>query len=179
MRGGGAVDCGTVAGVDPLQRWNELPPDEAEAELMSCCAAPAWARAVAAGRPYEDLSALLDAAAEVLGALTWPEVEVALRAHPRIGARVGGADRESRWSRREQSAARSGDAAAQRRLAELNRAYEERFDRVFLIFASGKSADEIVAAAAERLGHDEATEREVIRAELGKIAHLRLERLFG
>lgn len=162
-----------------LQRWNELPPDEARAELLTCCAAPSWARTVAAGRPYDEVNALVDTAAEALRALPWPEVEAALRAHPRIGAMVAGDDRGARWSRREQAAARGADGGTAAALAEANRAYEERFDRVFLIFATGRSAEEILAAARRRLGNDEATEREIVRAELGKIARLRLTRLFG
>ncbi len=62
-------------------------------------------------------------------------------------------------------------------LAEANRAYEERFGHLFLIFASGRTAPEILAAAQERLGHDDATERGVVRDELRKIVALRLERL--
>ena len=62
-------------------------------------------------------------------------------------------------------------------IAEANRAYEARFGHLFLIFASGKSAAEILAAARERLGHDEVTERGVVREELRKIVALRLERL--
>jgi 2-oxo-4-hydroxy-4-carboxy-5-ureidoimidazoline decarboxylase len=60
---------------------------------------------------------------------------------------------------------------------QANHAYEERFGHVFLIFASGKSQDEILAAARARIANDEAAERVVVAGELGKIALLRLERL--
>jgi len=62
-------------------------------------------------------------------------------------------------------------------LVAANRAYEERFGHVFLIFATGKSDTEMLAAARERIGHDEATERGVVRAELGRIVGLRLTKL--
>jgi 2-oxo-4-hydroxy-4-carboxy-5-ureidoimidazoline decarboxylase len=48
---------------------------------------------------------------------------------------------------------------------------------VLLIFASGRSQEEILAAATDRLGNDEAGERVVVAGELRKIALLRLERL--
>ena len=59
----------------------------------------------------------------------------------------------------------------------MNRAYDERFGHVLLIFASGKSGAEMLQIAQERLCNDEATERRVIRDELAKIVALRVERL--
>jgi 2-oxo-4-hydroxy-4-carboxy-5-ureidoimidazoline decarboxylase len=85
--------------------------------------------------------------------------------------------REQEWSRREQAGARDADAATAAALVEANVAYEERFGHVFLIFATGKSAGEMLAAARERLHHDATTERAVVRAELKKITRLRVERL--
>jgi 2-oxo-4-hydroxy-4-carboxy-5-ureidoimidazoline decarboxylase len=85
--------------------------------------------------------------------------------------------READWSRREQAGAQDTDAATADALVEANKAYEERFGHVFLIFASGRSAGEMLAAARERLGNDEATERAVVRGELAKITKLRMERL--
>jgi 2-oxo-4-hydroxy-4-carboxy-5-ureidoimidazoline decarboxylase len=100
---------------------------------------------------------------------------LALSAHPRIGERPAGEGREAAWSRREQADADDPSVAAA--LVEANREYEERFGHVFLIFATGKSAPEMLAAARARLAHDEATERPVVQDELRKIALLRLERL--
>ncbi|MEV7626539.1 2-oxo-4-hydroxy-4-carboxy-5-ureidoimidazoline decarboxylase [Actinoplanes sp. NPDC089786] len=143
-----------------------------EQELLACCATPAWAGAIAAGRPCPDRAALETAAATAADALSWDDVAQALAAHPRIGDPPKGDSQEAAWSRREQQQARKSPE-----LIEANRAYEQRFGRVFLIFASGRTEDEIVAAANERLGHDEATERRVTQGELKKIAMLRLGRL--
>jgi 2-oxo-4-hydroxy-4-carboxy-5-ureidoimidazoline decarboxylase len=155
-----------------MERFNELPADQAEKELLTCCASPAFARAVAGGRPYPDRDALIAAADAALRALTWADVSDALAAHPRIGERPAGADRESAWSRREQSGIDAGDE-----LVAANREYEERFGHVFLIFATGKDRAQVLAAARERLANDDATEREVVHGELRKIALLRLGRL--
>jgi 2-oxo-4-hydroxy-4-carboxy-5-ureidoimidazoline decarboxylase len=155
-----------------MERFNELPADRAEKELLTCCASPAFARAVAGGRPYPDRDALIAAADAALRALTWADVSDALAAHPRIGERPAGADRESAWSRREQSGIDAGDE-----LVAANREYEERFGHVFLIFATGKDRAQVLAAARERLTNDDATEREVVHGELRKIALLRLGRL--
>ena len=103
---------------------------------------------------------------------------VGLSAHPRIGERAAGDSAEAAWSRREQSAAaQTADEATSAALIEVNRAYEERFGHVFLIFASGRTQAEILAAARERLGNDEPAERAIVTDQLRRIALLRLERV--
>jgi 2-oxo-4-hydroxy-4-carboxy-5-ureidoimidazoline decarboxylase len=160
-----------------LADFNSRPAADAERELLACCAAPAWASEVAARRPYPDVEALVSAADAALRRLTWSDVAQALSAHPRIGERAAGAGREAAWSRREQAGVAGADATTRAALERANREYEERFGHLFLIFASGRSEAEILAAARARLGNDDATEREVVKDELRRIALLRLERL--
>lgn len=160
-----------------LAEFNALPAPDAERELRACCASPAWARAVAAGRPYPGHEQLREVAAGAVAALSWPDIAEALAAHPRIGERAAGRSREAAWSRTEQSGAASADERTAADLVAANRAYEDRFGHVFLVFASGKSAGQMLAAARERLANDEATERDVVRRELTAITLLRLERL--
>jgi len=160
-----------------VDSFNALPSPRAERELLRCCAAPSWARQVAAGRPYPDLPALLAVADAASRALTWSDVAQALAAHPRIGERPVGDAPQAAWSRREQAGVDGADAASRAALANANQEYEDRFGHRFLICASGLSDTELLAAARARLGHDEVTERPVVREELGKIAKLRLERL--
>jgi 2-oxo-4-hydroxy-4-carboxy-5-ureidoimidazoline decarboxylase len=171
---GHSPDWSTGRVAPSLSEFNALPPAEAERELLACCAAPTWARAVAGGRPYQDRLALRAAGDAAAQGLTWADVALALSAHPRIGQRPAGDGREAAWSRREQSGADPATAAA---LAEANREYEERFGHVFLIFATGKTGAEMLAAARARLANDEATERLVVQEELRRIVLLRLERL--
>jgi 2-oxo-4-hydroxy-4-carboxy-5-ureidoimidazoline decarboxylase len=156
-----------------LDVFNRLPPEQAEKELSAVCASPVWVAAVVAGLPYEDLDALLRTSAAAFDRLSWDQVAAAVDAHPRIGQRPAGDGQEAAWSRREQG----GVHGAADELAEANRAYEERFGFVFLVFASGKSAEQILDAARQRLGNDDETERRCVRVELGKIVRLRLERL--
>ena len=108
-----------------------------------------------------------------------PALDQALAAHARIGERRLGSTTEDRWSRTEQAGALAVDTDVQERLAEGNRRYEERFGHVFLIRAAGRSAEEMLAALEERLGHDDATERDVVRRELAEIVRLRLLKLRG
>jgi 2-oxo-4-hydroxy-4-carboxy-5-ureidoimidazoline decarboxylase len=60
-------------------------------------------------------------------------------------------------------------------LAEGNREYEQRFGRVFLIRAAGRSSREILAELRRRLGNDDETERAETVAALREIALLRLK----
>lgn len=159
-----------------LARFHELAPDPAARELLACCGCPAWAEAMAAGRPYAGLDAVLSAADAELAALEWRQVEQALAAHPRIGERPDGDGTEAAWSRREQAAAATGDAAVRAELAAATAAYEDRFGRVFLICADGKDGPEILRNLESRLHNDESTERSVVRAELRGIVRLRLQR---
>jgi 2-oxo-4-hydroxy-4-carboxy-5-ureidoimidazoline decarboxylase len=164
--------------VDEVVAVNAMPAERLEADLLACCAAPAWAAAIVARRPYRDRSAILAVADAAARELSWADVLKGLAAHPRIGERAAGDSAEAAWSRREQAAsAASGDDTTRAALAEANRAYEQRFGHVFLIFAAGRTQAEILAAARDRLGNDEETERAVVADQLRRIALLRLERL--
>ncbi|HZB28543.1 MAG TPA: 2-oxo-4-hydroxy-4-carboxy-5-ureidoimidazoline decarboxylase, partial [Streptosporangiaceae bacterium] len=132
---------------------------------------------VAAARPFADAAALHRAADAAFAELGRPDIEEALRAHPRVGDRPRGLDRESSWSRSEQAGVIDADRQTAHDLHEENIAYEKRFGHVFLICATGLSAEQMLAALRDRLGNDEATERAVVRAELREIIHLRLTRL--
>ncbi|WP_432827632.1 2-oxo-4-hydroxy-4-carboxy-5-ureidoimidazoline decarboxylase [Dactylosporangium sp. CA-092794] len=156
-----------------LDRFNGLAPEAAEEALLACCASPGWAARVAAARPYPTSADLVVAGVCAFDELGWTDLQQVLAAHPRIGQKPAGVSTESAWSRREQAGVR-GSA---RELAEVNEAYERRFGHLFLIFASGRSAEEILEAARGRLRNDDETERTVVRGELRKIVELRLERL--
>ncbi|MBF9132047.1 2-oxo-4-hydroxy-4-carboxy-5-ureidoimidazoline decarboxylase [Plantactinospora sp. S1510] len=157
--------------------FNRRPAAQVERELLACCAVPRWARAVAAGRPYPEVEAVVAVADTALRRLLWSDVAAALAAHPRIGERPAGTDREAAWSRREQSGVDGADDTVRTALARANREYEERFGHLFLVFASGRTDVELLAAARDRLGNDTATERRVVHEELRRIALLRLRRL--
>ena len=164
--------------MDEVETFNALPAGRLEEDLRACCAAPAWGARIVAGRPYPDRDAIRAAADAASRELSWADVRTGLSAHPRIGERATGDSAEAAWSRREQSAAAgSADDATRAALVTANEAYERKFGHVFLIFASGRSQAEILAAARERLGNDEAAERPVVAEELRRIALLRLERV--
>ena len=165
--------------MNTIPALNAAAPDDAEPALLACCASRRWAAVVLAARPYAGLPALIAVSDATLAALDWGDVEEALAGHPRIGERMRGTGREAEWSRREQSAAATGDNDLRAALTAGNVEYEQRFGHVFLIRASGRTAPEILANLHQRLRNDDATERDVVRGELAGIVRLRLEKLLG
>ncbi|MEU4289031.1 2-oxo-4-hydroxy-4-carboxy-5-ureidoimidazoline decarboxylase [Kribbella sp. NPDC026596] len=159
-----------------LQEFNSAPADRLRPMLAACCDVPRWVDGILAKRPYGDLAALTAVADQTLRELDDDEVDRALQAHPRIGDRAQGAGTEAAWSRNEQSGV-GDDPDVREALAEGNREYEQRFGRVFLICATGLSAQEMLTSLRQRLTHDESTEAPVVHEELRKIALLRLAKV--
>jgi len=163
--------------VAAIDEFNDEPADQAVQTLRACNAAPRFAAELVAGRPYRDAETLVARAEEVVRSLPWEDVAVALAAHPRIGARVDGSSAEAQSSRKEQSSMADADDQTRNALLEGNRAYEERFDHVFLIRASGRSPDEMLAELRRRLDNDEAAERAEVTEQLAQITGIRVKAL--
>jgi 2-oxo-4-hydroxy-4-carboxy-5-ureidoimidazoline decarboxylase len=147
-------------------------------DLRACCASAAWVAAVSGRQPYGGLSALTGASEAAMAALSWADVEEALAAHPRIGERPAGNGKEAAWSRKEQAGTAMADQAVLDAIREGNAAYEERFGHVYLVCATGRSAEEMLALLRRRLRSDEKTERRIVREELSAIVRLRLAKLW-
>jgi 2-oxo-4-hydroxy-4-carboxy-5-ureidoimidazoline decarboxylase len=151
--------------------------DEAASDLLAaCCDVPAWVDAVRDARPYDDVLGALAVADAAARSFSPEEVSRALAAHPRIGEKAAGSGTEAAWSAQEQSGV-SRDVGTRVALAEANQAYEERFDRVFLIRAAGRSAPEILAELRRRLDNDDDAERAETITQLREIALLRLRQV--
>jgi 2-oxo-4-hydroxy-4-carboxy-5-ureidoimidazoline decarboxylase len=157
-----------------------LPPELLREPLRSCLAVPRWIDAVAAHAPFASTADLLDIARDAARVLSHGEVDEALAAHPRIGAvPPASPDQAMRFARAEQDSADAGDETLAAAMVEGNRAYEERFGRVFLIRAAGRTRAQIVAEVHRRLQLTCDEEAEIVSHELRDIALLRLEALAG
>ncbi|MBI5517881.1 MAG: allantoicase [Deltaproteobacteria bacterium] len=178
---------GTVALEDRyalgLRRLEALPEDELRARLASCCGASRWLSMVTEAMVkrevtrVEGLFGASDAALDALDRDGWLE---AFRAHPRIGekkAEASQSEQSRRWSSGEQSGMDAASEDTVARLAEANRAYDQRFGQVFIVCATGRSARELLSLLEARLGNDPATELRVASEEQKKITRLRLEKL--
>ena len=160
-----------------LEQFNAASRTEAADALRPCLDIQRWIEDLADGRPYLGLEALLEAGRAATDPFTPAEIEAALAHHPRIGEQARGNSTEARLSQSEQAGLGEADAAVAEALAEGNRAYEAKFGQVFLIRASGRSREKILAALTTRLGHTPEEEQAIIGEQLREIAVLRLEGL--
>jgi 2-oxo-4-hydroxy-4-carboxy-5-ureidoimidazoline decarboxylase len=145
------------------------------AALMACCGSRQWVDEVLAQRPFVDADALLDASDVAIAGLDETALADALAGHPRIGERPAGPGGE--WSRQEQSGVTTATADVLAEIVRANGDYERRFGRVYLVCATGRSADELLAICRSRLTNDPDTESRVVRSELAKITRIRLGKL--
>lgn len=158
-----------------LAEFNTLAPTAAARVLLDCCASRRWADVVTEARPYTSVEQLLTLSDQAVTSLSAADVDEALSGHPRIGERAAGEGRDASFSRSEQAAVTDSGEDVQERIRAGNAAYEQRFDRVFLIRAAGRSPEEIVAELTRRLDHDDATEIAEVTEQLRQITHRRLE----
>ena len=132
-----------------------------------------WVDEVASGCPYPSVDALLGVADLAARTLTAREVDEALSAHPRIG------EATSWLSTAEQAASATDDPALVEAMAVGNQTYEQRFGRIFLIRAAGRSRVEVLAELHRRLGLSDDEETSEVAGQLREIALLRLRTLFA
>jgi allantoicase len=165
---GMATEAGRHAAV--VDRVNSAP--DLQRLLFQCCGSTRWSDELAKSRPFRTWDALVEESDAIWSRLSPDDWQEAFRAHPRIGERKG-----SRWSSQEQSGTRSASPETMQRLADGNHAYEQKFGHIYLVCATGRSADDMLADLDQRMRHDAATELRVAAEEQRKITRLRLEKL--
>ena len=164
---------------DVLARWNALPFEDAAEEIKPCCGSNGWACAMALRRPIRDEATLLTACDEVWRDLPPSDWMEAFRSHPRIGGLQGPAtvsQRSAVWSKTEQQKVSAAEEEVKLALAEGNRAYEKRFNHIFIVCAAGKSGPEILEILRRRLKNDDRAELQEAAEQQRQIAHLRLRK---
>jgi OHCU decarboxylase len=168
---------------DALARWNRLPIDEAIQTILPCCGSEAWAQGMVARRPFADEVALVAASNETWRSLTESGWMEAFQLHPRIGeSRTSSPKPMSQtaqsveWSAQEQQDVADAEAAMKIALAEANREYERRFNRIFIVCATGKSAPEILEILRRRLKNDADTELYEAAEQQRQITEIRLRK---
>ncbi len=157
-----------------LSEFNDADDSAAASVVRVWADIPAWTEAIVAARPYASVDELEARAAALARVWNVDELDAALAHHPRIGERPTAFGAEGDASRREQAAMTTAADDVTARIAEGNAAYEERFGRVFLIRAAGRTPDEILASLERRLASDPDAETAEATGQLAEIALLRL-----
>ncbi len=165
-----------------LDRINRAGAAEAESIFRDCCGSPEWSKRMAASRPFDSEDALMQTAAGVwndLQAFDWLE---AFAAHPKIGETKPVSTRQKQseeWSAREQAGMGMATERLQNDLAAANRDYYAKFGFIFIVCATGKTADEMLELCRSRMSNDLEMEIGVAAAEQQKITELRLRKLLS
>ena len=168
-----------------LQWLNALPSGEVIDELLKCCGSNRWANQMNAGRPFLGLEDLHSKATRIWWSLEPQDWIEAFRSHPKIGENKAGVQSGSherqaqfqKWSDQEQAGARNARPETINLLAQCNREYETKFGYIFIVCATGKSSEQMLALLQERLSNSADKELRNAAAEQVKITELRLLKL--
>jgi len=159
-----------------LQAWNEADETAATDAMIACCGAKRWASAMVALRPIESVLELSEAADRVWATMEDADWMEAFACHPRIGDRKAAhaTAKSVAWSRQEQSSAASLADKTRAELTEGNALYEERYGFTYIVCATGKSAEEMLAILKRRLNSDRASELREAAEQQRQITQIRL-----
>lgn len=154
-----------------MRRISDLPDAEAAAELAACCASARWVERMLSQRPFKDKDEVFASAERIWWDLKSGDWLEAFKAHPKIGEKASGA------AATEQSSMQSASDDVRAELARANAEYERRFGWIYIVCASGKSPEEMLAWCRARMANDPDTELKAAAGEQLKITKLRLEKL--
>jgi 2-oxo-4-hydroxy-4-carboxy-5-ureidoimidazoline decarboxylase len=164
-----------------LEAFNQLNRSESETLISQCCSATQWIRRVADGRPYQSMAILIATADKIWVSMQEDELLEAFDGHPKIG------DPDSLKEKyrstltvasHEQSGVKEANDQLLENLAQQNHNYFDKFGFIFIICASGKSANEMLASIDERLSHSRDRELVIAAREQWQITLIRLNNLF-
>jgi 2-oxo-4-hydroxy-4-carboxy-5-ureidoimidazoline decarboxylase len=142
--------------------------------LKQCCGSETWIERMIALRPFDNRSVLLTAADSAWMSLPANDWLKAFAEHPKIGEKS-----TARWSSEEQRGMEQASMSIAAAMNQLNTQYERKFGWIFIVCATGKSAEQMLSLVTARLQNDPATELGIAAAEQARIIRLRLEKLLN
>jgi 2-oxo-4-hydroxy-4-carboxy-5-ureidoimidazoline decarboxylase len=163
-----------------LEKFNALPSAQVESSLTDCCGSARWAASVALRRPYATVEALHKAADSIWWNLEHADWLEAFSHHPQIGDKpASGSESSRQWAEGEQTGACAATEDVKARLARANRAYYEKFGYIYIVCATGKSAEAMLAILNQRLQNDLPSEISIAAEQQRLITRIRLEKLLA
>lgn len=165
-----------------LASFNQLSSQAAQEQLLSCCTSERWAQQLAEQRPFASLDDLMSASDAIWAQMTESDFLQAFEGHPQIG-NVESLKEKYRHTigsaAHEQSAVNSADNATLQALAQGNQDYLSKFGFIFIVFATGKSAQQMLDLLMARLPNSRDEELANAAGEQNKITRLRLSKLIN
>ncbi len=164
------------------QTLNAMDEPSARQALENCCGSSTWVRRMLSRRLFSDDAAVFAAAAEIAESLEEADWLEAFAAHPLIGdieslRKKYAATKE--LAAGEQAGVSGASDATLNELALFNRQYAERFDFIFIVFATDRTAEELLTIIKGRINNSRDEEVKNAAAEQLKITRLRLQKLAG
>ena len=163
-----------------LDALNLLSRTGAALAFSRCCGSSQWAKTMSLKRPYLDEDELLSAADSVWQRLSFDDWKEAFSSHPKIGDVKKQEEKHAptqTWAEDEQAGTRGAPDQVLKALAASNAEYEKKFGYIFIVLATGKTADEMADLLRQRLKNDPADEIRIAAEEQRKITRIRLKRL--
>jgi allantoicase len=160
-----------AAGEKRIEYLNSLLNQPAAQFFAAACSSSKWMSSMSAYRPFAAVSDVMAAAERVFDDLAEDDWLEAFAGHPRIG------ERGDSMANREQAGAVESPEPVLEALKEVNLRYEERFGFTYLVFATGKTAEEMLSLAGERLENDRQTEVANAAGQQRLITETRLRRM--
>jgi len=163
-----------------LERINGAEEAEAESMFRDCCGSAKWAQQMTASRPFASEDELFVTAVRIWYDLQHGDWLEAFSAHPKIGETKAAPTQQARsaeWSASEQAGMSSAHDVSRQDLATANRDYYDKFGFIYIVCATGKSAEEMLEICRARLGNDRENEIAIAAAEQQKITEIRLRKL--
>ena len=164
-----------------IEQFNLLPQPQAFSALESCCVAKNWVDAMLDLRPFADLPALYQSAESIWEKCAEADYLAAFEGHPRIGdvaTLKAKYQHTAGMAGHEQQGMSQADEQLLHRMKQRNDDYFDKFGFIFIVCASGKSAQEMLEILESRIGNDYKTELAIAANEQMKITQIRLEKLF-
>jgi len=165
-----------------VNELNVLNSQQAEDAFMLCCGSKSWARQMQASRPFKNAEEVKSRADAFWKEASRADVLEAFTHHPKIGdvdsLRKKFASTRA-WAENEQSGASQASEETLHKLADLNEVYLKRFGYIFIVCATGKSAEEMLEILESRISNEPAKELGIAAGEQQKITHLRIDKLLS
>jgi OHCU decarboxylase len=158
-----------------IRELDEATDAQSAPRLLECCGSNNWVSRMLNARPFSEMTQLQKKATDIWWRLDADDWLEAFSRHPKIGEK----GKVSQWSSQEQSGMNTAAASVSSKLAELNQLYFDKFGYIFIVCATGKSAEEMLGLLEKRLGNTAADELRIAAAEQNKITQLRLEKLLS
>ena len=165
-----------------LSELNQLPQNQLKEQLTKCCGASIWVEKMASLFPFSAKEHLMQKADEVWNSLAKKDWVEAFRHHPKIGDSKSlkeKFDNTAKWAAGEQASVQQASQQTIEALAKGNKEYEDKFGYIFIVCATGKSAEEMLHILKARLPNKPEEEIKIAAAEQAKITRIRLEKLLS